>query len=239
MNILPWEPGHIECKLYMELRYWKHRHQWYRSQAVLLCVGIDPNKIEITSDGNGFTVPDDEFGPHEFDIDWYKTKAERITNLLNQAIEVKEIEILNVPDPEDPEFYINPHVFLQWLTDNKISFPERFNKFFISPQDKAINEAPEDEQQKNKLIVPAQDIATNEAPEDAKQENEYKGQRQIEKAFVKMGLGPGKWRGIYSYLNRRGFPLRHIERGKKPMPVMSEKELMDLKEGKYPVISKK
>ena len=147
MNILPWEPGHIECKLYMELRYWKHRHQWYRSQAVLLCVGIDPNKIEITSDGNGFTVPDDEFGPHEFDIDWYKTKAERITNLLNQAIEVKEIEILNVPDPEDPEFYINPHVLLQWLTDNKISFPERFNKFFIPPQDKAINEAPEVSQQ--------------------------------------------------------------------------------------------
>lgn len=68
---------------------------------------------------------------------------------------------------------------------------------------------------------------------------EFRGQRQIEKAFIAKGLGPGKWKGIYSYLKIRDFPLRHLERGKKPLPVISERELDDLSNGVYPVKSKK
>jgi hypothetical protein len=129
MDILPWEPGYFDCKLYMELYYWKHNRQWYKSQAVLLCVGIDPNKIEIGADGHLFIVPDDEFGPHEFDMDWYTKKAERITNLLNQAIEVNDIEILNNPNTQDPEaeYHINPLTFIRWLSDRNLPCYSQFD----------------------------------------------------------------------------------------------------------------
>jgi len=96
------------------------------------------------------------------------------------------------------DWLVRPHICITWAQTQGLRIPEPFLSL--------INEVSGDAQLEPK---------------------EYKGRNEIKKQFAKK-FYINSWSGIQGCLKRNSFTLRHIPRGKKPIPVISEDELNKL-----------